>query len=590
MPLSNQQIAAIFNDIADRLDIQGEIVFKVRAYRAAAENILNAPRSVAELWQAGALDQIPGVGKEIAAKIDELMRTGRLAFYERLRDEVPDGVAAMLRVPNVGPKRVKEFWEKLGITSVDDLEAAARAGKLRDLPRMGEKAEQKILAGIESMKRRATGRMRLGDALPIARRIVAALREAPGVQKAEYAGSLRRGKETIGDLDILVAAADPAPVMQVFLAQPDIAEVLAAGETKSSVRLENGLQVDVRVVATHVWGTALQYFTGSQLHNIKLRELAQKKGLTLNEYAVSRLGDKDSAESGETFEDEPALYARLGMAYIPPELREDRGEVEKALELGPGRVVMPDLIDLRDLKGDLQMHTTWSDGTGDVMSMARAAIALGYEYILITDHTAGLGVVNGLTPERIMQQRKEIDRVNAQLKKEGLKFRVLQGAEVEVKSDGSLDLPDEVLAQLDLVQASVHTALTQPREKITARAIRALQNPHVNILGHPSGRLLNEREGADYDWEALFRAALEYDVALEINADPSRLDLNDVLAQRAVALGCKLSISTDAHSPDGLQNMILGVTVARRAWATPGSVINTWPLTKLLRWADKSRV
>lgn len=588
MPLSNQQLAAIFNDIADRLDIQGEIVFKVRAYRTVAENILNAPRPVADLWREGALDQIPGVGKEIAAKIDELMRTGRLEFYERLRSEVPDGVVAMLRVPTVGPKRVKEFWEKLGITSVEQLEAAARDGRLRDLPRMGEKAEQKILAGIESLKRRATGRMRLGDALPIAQRIVAALRAAPGVQKAECAGSLRRGKETIGDVDIIVAATDPAPAMQTFLAQPGIAEVLAAGETKSSVRLESGLQVDVRVVEPRVWGTAMQYFTGSQLHNIKVRELAQKKGLTLNEYAVSKLGGKDSAESGETFADEPALYARLGMAYIPPELREDRGEVEKALELGPGRVVMPDLIDLRDLRGDLQMHTTWSDGAGDVMSMARAAIALGYEYILITDHTAGLGVVNGLTPERIAQQRKEIDRVNAQLKKEGIKFRVLQGAEVEVKSDGSLDLPDDVLAQLDLVQVSVHTALTQPREKITARAIRALQNPHVDILGHPSGRLINEREGADYDWEALFRAALECNVALEINADPSRLDLNDVLARRAVELGCKISISTDAHSPDGLRNMILGVTVARRAWVTPSSVINTWPLTKLLKWADKS--
>ncbi|MCS6847198.1 MAG: DNA polymerase/3'-5' exonuclease PolX [Anaerolineae bacterium] len=589
MPLSNQQLATIFNDIADRLDIQGEIVFKVRAYRTVAENILNAPRPVSDLWQEGALDQIPGVGKEIAAKIDELMRTGRLEFYERLRSQVPDGVAAMLRVPNVGPKRVKEFWEKLGITSIDELEAAAKAGKLRDLPRMGEKAEQKILAGIESLKRRATGRMRLGDALPIAQRIVAALREAPGVQKAEYAGSLRRGKETIGDVDIIVAATDPAPAMQVFLAQPGIAEVLAAGETKSSVRLENGLQVDVRVVEPRVWGTALQYFTGSQLHNIKLRELAQKKGLTLNEYAVSKLGGRDSAESGETFADEPALYARLGLAYIPPELREDRGEVEKALELGPGRAVMPDLIALNDLKGDLQMHTTWSDGAADVMSMARAAIALGYEYILITDHTAGLGVVNGLTPERIVQQRKEIDKVNAQLKKEGVKFRVLQGAEVEVRSDGSLDLPDDALAQLDLVQASVHTALTQPREKITARAIKALQHPHVNILGHPSGRLINEREGADYDWEALFHAALENDVALEINADPSRLDLSDVLARRAVELGCKLSISTDAHSPDCLRHMVLGVTVARRAWVTPDSVINTWPLNKLLKWADKSR-
>ncbi len=281
------------------------------------------------------------------------------------------------------------------------------------------------------------------------------------------------------------------------------------------------------------------------------------------------------------------MYARLGLAYIPPELREDRGEVEKALELGPGRVVMPDLIRLSDLRGDLQMHTTWSDGASDVMGMARAAIALGYEYILITDHTAGLGVVNGLTPERIAQQREEIDKVNAQLKQEGIKFRVLQGAEVEVKSDGALDLPDDVLAQLDLVQASVHTSLTQPREKITARAIKAMRNPHVNILGHPSGRLINEREGADYDWEALFRAALEHNVALEINADPMRLDLNDVLARRAVELGCKLSISTDAHAPAGLSNMTYGVTVARRAWVTPESVINTWPLTKLLKWAKK---
>lgn len=589
MSLSNQQLAAIFADIADRLDIQGkENAFVIRAYRTAGENIANFPRPLADIYAEGgtaALDEISGIGKEIAKKIETLLVTGRLAFYEQLKAAVPDGVVAMLRVPGVGPKRVKEFWEKLGITDIEALEAAARAGKLRALPKMGEKAEAKILAGIESLKRRATGRMRLGDALPIAQDIVAALRSVPGVQKVTYAGSLRRGKETIGDVDIIVATSDPAPVMRAFLDRPDIAQVLGAGETKSSVQLESGLQVDVRAVEPRVWGTALQYFTGSQQHNIKVREVAQKKGLTLNEYAVSRLGGKDSAETGETFEDEPAVYARLGMAYIPPELREDRGEVEKALELGPMRVVMPDLIDLKDMRGDLQMHTTWSDGASDVMSMARAAIALGYEYILITDHTAGLGIVGGLTPERVKQQRKEIDKVNAQLKKEGIKFRVLHGAEVEVKSDGALDLPDDVLAELDLVQASVHTSLTQPREKITARAIKAMQNPHVDILGHPSGRLINAREGADYDWEALFRAALEHRVALEINADPSRLDLNDVLARRAVELGCKLSISTDAHAPDGLRNMIYGVTVARRAWMTPDSVINAWPLSRLLKWA-----
>ena len=591
MALSNQQLANIFTDIADRLDIEGkENVFVMRAYRRASENLAASPRPIGDIWKEGglkALEALPGIGKEIARKIDTLMTTGQLPFYESLKARVPDGVVAILQVPSVGPKRVKEFWDKLSITSVDELDAAAKAGKLRDLPKMGEKAEQKIIAGIESMKRRATGRMRFGDVLPIAQEIVGVLRKVKGVQKIEYAGSLRRGKETIGDVDIVVATTEPLPVMEIFRALPNIVEILGAGDTKSSVRLENGLQVDVRAIEPRVWGTAMQYFTGSQQHSIKLREIAQKKGLTLNEYAISTLGGKNSADTGETFDNEPAVYARLGLAYMPPELREDRGEVEKALELGPNRVVMPDLIKLSDMKGDLQMHTTWSDGATDVMTMARAAIALGYEYILITDHTAGLGIVNGLTPERIAQQRKDIDKVNAQLKKGKLKFRVLQGAEVEVKSDGALDLPDDVLAALDLVQASVHTSLTQPRDKITERAIAAMRNPHIDILGHPSGRLINEREGADYDWEALFRAALDNHVALEINASPERLDLNDVHARRAAELGCRLSISTDAHNPDMLRNMQLGITVARRAWVTPDSVINTWPLAKLLKWAEK---
>lgn len=583
--LSNSQLAGIFDDIANRLDIQGDVIFKIRAYRTAAENIRNASQDVSALWEAGTLDQIHGIGKEIAKKIDELMRTGKLDFYERLRAEVPDGVAAFLEVPGVGPKRAKEFWQALGLTNIGELDAAARAGKLRDLPKMGEKAEAKIIAGIESMKRRATGRWRIGDVLPLALEMVAVLRRVRGVEKIEYAGSLRRGRETIGDVDIVAATSDPIPLMEAFRALPMVEEIIGAGDTKSSVRLRDGLQVDLRAIEPRVWGTALHYFTGSQAHSVKIRELVQRKGLTLNEYAVSKTGGKDSASEGETFDNEPALYARLGMAYVAPELREDRGEVEKALELGPGRVVMPNLIQLKDMRGDLQMHTTWSDGATSVMEMARAAMTLGYEYVLITDHTAGLGMVNGLTAERVAQQRKEIDKVNAQLKKEGAKFRVLAGAEVEVKIDGSLDLPDEVLAGLDLVQASVHTQLTQPRDKITARAIRAMQNPHVDILGHPSGRLINEREGADYDWEQLFKAALENKVALEINSDPARLDLSDVHARRAAELGCRISISTDAHHPDGLMNMHYGVTVARRAWLTPESVINTWPLAKLLKWA-----
>lgn len=583
--LSNAQLAGIFDDIANRLDIQGDVIFKIRAYRTAAENIRNAPQEVSALWEAGQLDQIQGIGKEIAKKIDELMRTGRLEFYEKLRAEVPDGVVAFLNIPGVGPKRAKEFWQTLGATSIDELDAAARAGKLRDLPKMGEKAEQKIITGIESMKRRATGRWRIGDVLPIALEMVATLRKVKGVEKLEYAGSLRRGKETIGDVDMVAATLDPIPLMETFRALPMVEEIIGAGDTKSSVRLKNGLQVDLRAIEPRVWGTALHYFTGSQPHGVKIREMVQRKGLTLNEYAVSKTGGRDSASEGETFDNEPALYARLGMAYVVPELREDRGEVELAISLGPNRNVMPDLIQLKDMKGDLQMHTTWSDGATGVMDMARAAMALGYEYILITDHTAGLGVVNGLTPARVAEQGKEIAKLNAQLKKEGAKFRVLHGAEVEVKVDGSLDLPDDVLAGLDLVQASVHSQLTQPRDKITERAIRAMQNPHIDILGHPSGRLINEREGADYDWERLFKAALENKVALEINSDPARLDLNDVHARRAAELGCRISISTDAHHPDGLHNMIYGVTVARRAWLTPESVINTWPLQKLIKWA-----
>ncbi|MCS7324369.1 MAG: DNA polymerase/3'-5' exonuclease PolX [Anaerolineae bacterium] len=585
MTLSNQQLAEIFNDIADRLEIQGELVFKVRAYRTAAENIAALGRPLAELWAEGQLETVSGIGKEIAKKIDELMRTGRLEFYERLKREVPDGVVAMLRVPNVGPKRAKLFWESLGIDNIEALEAAARAGKLRSLPRMGEKAEQSILAGLEALKHRASGRFRLGDVLPFAESLVAELRRVPGVHHAAYAGSLRRGKETIGDVDILVATRDPAPVMQAFLAQPGIAQVLASGETKSSVRLENGLQVDVRAIAPEVWGTALQYFTGSQQHNIRIRELAQRLGYSLNEYALTRQTDGKE----ERFADEAALYARLGLAYIPPELREDRGEIERAQALGAGHVLMPDLISASDLRGDLQMHTNWSDGTADILTMARAAVALGYEYILITDHTAGLAVAHGLDAARLREQRKAVDEANAQLAREGIAFRVLHGAEVEVRSDGSLDLPGEVLSTLDLVQISVHTALNQPREVITARLLRAMQHPHVHILGHPAGRLINERDGADYDWEAIFRAARERNIALEINADPARLDLSDTLARRAAELGCLFSISTDAHAPAALNNRIYGVLTARRAWLTPAQVINTWPLERLLAWARHAR-
>jgi len=578
MTLSNQQLAAIFTDIADRLEIQGEVVFKTRSYRTIAENLAALPRPVADIWTEGTLDEVPGVGKAIHEKIDELLQTGKLEFYERLRAEVPDGVVAMLQISGLGPKRVKEIWSTLGVMSIAELEAAGKAGRLRTLPKMGEKTELKILAGIESLKRRATGRMRVGDVLPIALQMREMLRAVSGVVKVEYAGSLRRGRETIGDLDMIAATTNPAAVMAVFRSQPQIEEILGAGETKSSLRLQNGLQVDLRAIDPAVWGAAMQYFTGSQAHNIRLREIAQKQKLSLNEYGFT-------SEDGTklAFDTEEALYNRLGMAWIPPELREDRGEIEAA-QIGK----LPNLITRDDLRGDLQMHSTWSDGAADILTMARGGIALGYEYILITDHSQSLGIANGLTPERVRAQRKEIDAVNQQLAKEQHAFRVLQGVEVEVKSDGAIDLPDDVLAELDLVQASVHTSLSQPRERITERALTAIRNPHIDILGHPSGRLINEREGGDYDWEALFHAAAQYDVALEINADPARLDLDETHARRAVELGCHLSISTDAHHPDGLNQIIYGLSVARRAWVTPDVVINTWPLDKLLAWAASS--
>ena len=588
-PLSNAQLSTIFADIASRLDIEGkENVFAIRAYQRASETIEGSARPLADIYAEGGLkglEAISGIGKEIAKKIESLIKTGQLEYYEKLKARVPDGVAAMLQVPSVGPKKVKLFWEELNITSVDELAEAAKAGKLRDLPKMGVKAEQKIIEGIESLKRRATGRMRIGDVLPIALQIKDVLAKVPGVLKIEYTGSLRRMKETIGDVDFVVATMDGAPVMETFRTLPQVEAILGAGNTKSSVRLNNGLQVDVRTVEPKHWGCAMQYFTGSQQHNIRIREIAQKKGYSLNEYALTPVEDAShkgtQTQSGPVFFDtEEALYNFLGLTYIPPEMREDRGEIEAAAN------PLPTLITLPDLRGDLQMHTTWSDGAVDVMGMAQAAIGLGYEYILITDHTFGLGIVNGLTPERVKEQRTEIDKVNADLKKHKIKFTVLQGVEVEVKSDGALDLPDETLATCDLVQASVHTSLTQPRDKITQRAIAAMRNPHIDILGHPAGRIINEREGADYDWDALFKIAKEYGVALEINASPERLDLNDVNARRAIELGCVLSISTDAHNPAMLGNMMYGIGLARRAWVPAARVINTWGLEKLLKWAN----
>ena len=569
--MENHQVAEIFLSMADILDVLGANYHRVMAYRRAAETIATLGRPLEEIWREGDLTAIPGIGETLASKIDELMRTGDLEAYRKLRSEVPEGVVTMLEIPGVGPKSATRFWKELDISTVEALEEAALAGRLRELHGFGAKSEQNVLEGIEFLKRR-TGRARLGDVWPLAQDMLAALREVPGVVQAAPAGSLRRMRETVGDLDLLVASGDPAPVMERFVSIPRVGEVMLSGETKTSVRTYDGFQVDLRVLEPARWGTALQYFTGSQAHNIRLRGLALDQGMSLSEYALT---SEDGAETLCASEEQ--VYEALGLPLIPPELREDRGEIEAALH---GQ--LPDLIELEDLKGDLQFHTTASDGHQSLLEMAEAARARGLTYALVTDHSHGLGVTGGLDAEGLREQAAEVAAVNAQL---GGSFRVLTGIELEVRADGSLDLPDDVLADLDLVVASLHVGLRQERERVTARLLGAIRNPHVNIIAHPTGRLIGQREGADLDMEMILHAAAETNTALEINGHPSRLDLNDVHVRRAVALGVPLVISSDAHDVDGFDVLRFGVATARRGWATAADVLNTRSADELLRWA-----
>ncbi len=571
--LSNKELADIFARIADLLEIKGEVIYKILAYRKASDTIRDNVRPIKDVWREGGLREIPGVGQAIAEKIDELLTTGKLAFLEKLQSEVPATLTELLQVPDLGPKRVSLVWKKLNITTLADLERAARAGELRDLPGMGEKSETKILVGIESLKR-ATGRVPLGRAWPIAAEIARMLRAMPGVVAAEPAGSLRRGRSTIGDLDFIVAAVDSRPVMAAFMTLPQVARVLGQGPTKTSVVLENGLQADLRVLPPERYGTLLQYFTGSKDHNVRLREIAQDQGYSLNEHALVRADGTEVLCATEA-----DVYRALGLAYVPPELREDRGEIQAARA---GK--LPRLVELRDIQSDLHTHSTWSDGKGSILEMAQAARLNGLKCLAVTDHSYGLGVTNGLTPERLRAQRREIDGAQAQL---GPGFVLLQGTEVEIRADGTLDFTDDVLGDLDLVVASLHTSLGQERERITARLLNAVRNHNVDIIGHPTGRRLPNRDGADLDFEVIFKAAAEAGVALEINANPERLDLDDVYARRALELGCLLAINTDAHATDWFGHAQYGVLTARRAWATSDRVINTWPAEKLLAWLDE---
>jgi len=571
----NLEIAKLFNEIADLLEIKDENIFKIRAYRRAAMNLESLTEEIEAVAARGGLTEIAGIGKDLAAKIEQALETGRIEYLEELRREIPRGVVELMAIPGVGPKTAKLLFDRLQVDSVEKLEALAQEGKLLGLPGIKQKTVENIVKGIQVVKK-GRERMLLGRALPLAREIIQTLEKLPQVRKISMAGSLRRMRETVRDFDLLITSTKPAKVMGTFTSLPQVAEVLVHGETKATIRHREGIQVDLRVVEPECFGAALQYFTGSKEHNIRVRELASRKGLKVSEYGVFNEATGKRLASAT----EEAVYKAIGLPYIPPELREDTGEVEAALE---GR--LPDLIELDDLRGDLHAHTNWSDGHHDLEALVEAAHRKGYEYVIVSDHSRSSTVAGGLSEEKLLEQIGKIRALN----KKYTNFRILAGSECDILADGRLDFPDRVLAQLDIVLCAVHSRFKQARAEMTARIVKALSNPYVHILAHPTGRLIGERDPYDVDLEAVFAAAKQHGKAVEINAQPSRLDLNDHHARRAKELGVMLSIDTDTHFLDQLQNMTLGVATARRAWITKSDVVNAMPLEKLLAWAHKSR-
>jgi DNA polymerase (family 10) len=572
--LSNRDIADVFYAIADSMEILGEDRFRTQAYRRAGDAVVDLPAPLATYRDRGELETIPGVGKAIADKIAELLDTGRLEFYERLKAKIPDGVRELLRVPNVGPRMAGRLYDELGIASLADLKAAAESGRLVGVKGFGAKTIEGLLRGIAAAEQRDR-RTLLINALSAAESLIAALRAAaPGLHDVAYAGSLRRARQTIGDLDLLAAAEDPAAVVRAFTGLPIVTRVESAGDEKATVYLHNGLQADLIVVPPAMWGSALQHFTGSKTHSIHFRALALARGLSFSEHGFLRADG-----SLMTCATEEEVYAAIGLPWIPPEIREDAGELEAARE---GR--LPRLVELGDLKADLHMHSTWSDGKSSIREMAAAARAQGYRYMAITDHSAYMGITNGLDGKRLKQQAAEVAALNAEFESQGEDFRVLRGVEVDITPDGSLALPDDVLADLDIVVASPHVGLRQPMEQATERLLRAIGNPHVDIIGHPTGRLIGSREGAEIDLDAVGRAAAETGTLLEINSGPDRLDLEAPSVRRVLELGARIAINSDSHHPDNLAWIRLGVLTARRGWAEAKDVANTWDLEQLMQW------
>ncbi len=579
--MNNREIAAMFERVADMLAIRGDNFHRIVAYRNAAESVRGLGRDINAIYAEGELEKIPGIGATLAEKIEEMLTTGRLEFYERLAQEIPPQLVELLRVEGLGPKRVKTIYEELEITSLEGLKEAAQAGEIRKLPGMGRKTEDNILAAIETLERHGDDRTPLWVAWPVANELLEELNGLPQVTKSAVGGSLRRMQETIGDIDLLVAAEDAEAVMEHFVNLPQVEAVVARGPSKSTVQLHNGMQADLRVLPEERWGTLLSYFTGNKEHNVHLRELALKKGLSLNEHSFRPMVDGEPTSEGEILcATEEEVYEVLGLPYIPVMLRQGRGEIEAAK-----RSELPDLIEIDDVIADLHMHTTWSDGKLSVLEMARSAQKQGLRYIAITDHSVSLGITNGLSVERLLQQAQEVREANEKL---GPDFRILHGTEMEIRADGTMDYPDEVLAQLDFVIASLHVSLSQPREQVTERALAAIENPHVDMLAHPTGRLLPDRPGADLDMDEVLKAAARTGTIMEVNANPRRLDLRDVHVRRALELGVKLAINTDAHRAAEFELLHFGVATAQRGWATAEDVVNTWPLDRFLEYVRRN--
>lgn len=564
MPVQNAEIAAMFNQAADLLEIQGENQFRVRAYHRAARVVEGLPQSVKSLLSAGHdLSELPGIGKDLAGKIADIVKTGRFNLLDSLKKQLPGQLGDIAALPGLGPKRVKLLYDKLKVHTLDNLRRAVKAGRLRELKGFGPTIEKKITAALE--KPAAEKRFKLSVAEAEAEALVGFLR---GGGCVVVAGSYRRRRDTVGDLDVLVTAEDGAAVGNKLVHYENVAEVLAHGPTRTTVVLRSGLQVDVRAVPEQSYGATLLYFTGSKAHNIALRGLANEHGWKLNEYGLFA-GKRRIAGAAEE-----EIYHKLGLDFIPPELREDRGEIELA-KAGQ----LPRLVTLSDIRGDLHVHSDWTDGTTTNAAMAAAAQVLGYEYMAITDHSRRVAMAHGLDPARLSRQIREIDRLNEKLRG----FTVLKGIEVDILKDGRLDLPDSSLSQLDVVVAAVHSHFDLSRQAQTDRVVRAMENRHVSILAHPTGRLIGEREPYDIDMDRIISAARDLGCYLEINAEPDRLDLNDIHAHAAKSLGVKLAISTDAHSADAFQYIRFGIDQARRGWLTADDVLNTRSLAGLRR-------